>query len=154
MCLWIFILVSCSSLFAENEKLKVFVSILPQKYFAERLLENNGTVEVLIGPGMSPHTFEPLPQQMGKLSRSDLFFTVGIPFEKVIISRIKDLCPNLLIIATDENIATTVDVGLKTDETARCNIIAVGELLTEEEAETVVEAGIELKKAFINYNNA
>ena len=101
----IFILVSCSSLFAENEKLKVFVSILPQKYFAERLLENNGTVEVLIGPGMSPHTFEPLPQQMGKLSRSDLFFTVGIPFEKVIISRIKDLCPNLLIIATDENIA-------------------------------------------------
>ena len=100
----IFMFVSCSSLFAENEQLKVFVSILPQKYFAERLLENNGTVEVLIGPGMSPHTFEPLPQQMGKLSRSDLFFTVGIPFEKVIISRIKNLCPNLLIVHTDENI--------------------------------------------------
>ena len=100
----IFILVSFSSLFAENENLKVFVSILPQKYFAERLLGGNGTVEVLIGPGMSPHTFEPLPQQMGKLSRSDLFFTVGIPFEKVIISRLKNLCPNLIVINTDENI--------------------------------------------------
>ena len=96
--------VSFSSLFAENENLKVFVSILPQKYFAERLLGGNGTVEVLIGPGMSPHTFEPLPQQMGKLSRSDLFFTVGIPFEKVIISRLKNLCPNLIVINTDENI--------------------------------------------------
>lgn len=100
----IFILVSYSSLFAGNENLKVFVSILPQKYFAERLLGDNGTVEVLIGPGMSPHTFEPLPQQMGKLSRSDLFFTVGIPFEKVIISRIKNLCPNLSVVPTDENI--------------------------------------------------
>ncbi len=100
----IFLLVSYSSLFAGNEKLKVFVSILPQKYFAERLLADNGTVEVLIGPGMSPHTFEPLPQQMGKLSRSDLFFTVGIPFEKILISRIKNLCPNLLIVPTDENI--------------------------------------------------
>ena len=101
----IFLLVSYSSLFAENEKLKVFVSILPQKYFVERLLGDNGTVEVLIGPGMSPHTFEPLPQQMGKLSRSDLFFTIGIPFEKVLISRIKNLCPKLLIVPTDENIA-------------------------------------------------
>lgn len=98
------ILFSNGILFAENEKLKVFVSILPQKYFAERLLENNGEVEVLIGAGMSPHTYEPLPQQMSKLSRADIFFTVGIPFEKVIISRLKNLCNKLQFVATDENI--------------------------------------------------
>ena len=98
------LVVSSSLLLAENEKLKVFVSILPQKYFAERLLGDNGTVEVLIGPGMSPHTYEPLPQQMGKLSRSNVFFTLGIPFEKVIVSRLKNLCPKLLIVPTDENI--------------------------------------------------
>ncbi len=98
------LLISSSTLFAENEKLKVFVSILPQKYFAEKLLGNNGDVEVLIGPGMSPHTFEPLPQQMSKLSRADMFFTVGIPFENVIIGRLKNLCPDLVIAQTDENI--------------------------------------------------
>ena len=98
------LLLSSSSLFAENEKLKVFVSILPQKYFAEKLLENNGEVEVLIGAGMSPHTYEPLPQQMSKLSRADMFFTVGIPFEGVIINRLKNLCPKLVIVPTDENI--------------------------------------------------
>ena len=52
------LVVSSSLLLAENEKLKVFVSILPQKYFAERLLGDNAIVDVLIGPGMSPHTYE------------------------------------------------------------------------------------------------
>lgn len=99
-----FMLISSSNLFAENEKLKIFVSILPQKYFAEKLLENNGEVEVLIGPGMSPHTFEPLPKQMSLLSGADIFFTVGIPFEKAIVHRLKNICPTLLIVPTDENI--------------------------------------------------
>ena len=58
----VILLLSSSSLFADNEKLKVFVSILPQKYFAEKLLANNADIEVLIGAGMSPHTYEPLPQ--------------------------------------------------------------------------------------------
>lgn len=108
---FVLLLISSSSLFADNEKLKIFVSILPQKYFVERLLGNNGEVEVLIGAGMSPHTYEPLPQQMSKLSRADIFFTVGIPFEKVIISRLKNLCPNLLIVNSDENIDKIVMEG-------------------------------------------
>ncbi len=107
----VFIFVFSSSLFAENEKLSIFVSILPQKYFAERLLGNNGIVEVLIGPGMSPHTYEPLPQQMSKLSRANIFFTVGIPFEQVIINRLKNLCPNLVIAFTDENIEKIKIIG-------------------------------------------
>ena len=107
----IFVLVSYTSLFAESESLKVFVSILPQKYFAERLLGNNGTVEVLIGPGMSPHTYEPLPQQMSKLSRANIFFTVGIPFEQAIINRLKDICPNLTIAFSDKNIEKIRMIG-------------------------------------------
>lgn len=98
------LLISSSCLFAGNERLKVFVSILPQKYFAEKLLGENGKVEVLIGPGMSPHTFEPLPKQMSMLSKADIYFSLGIPFEKAVIGRLKNICPNLLIIATDKNI--------------------------------------------------
>ena len=55
--------------------------------------------------------------------------------------------------ATDESISTTVRVSLKTDANVKYNIIAVGQALTAEEAETVVEAGIELKKAFISANS-
>ena len=55
--------------------------------------------------------------------------------------------------ATDESISTTVKVYLKTDATIKYNIMAVGQALTAEEAGTVVEAGIELKKAFISANS-
>lgn len=99
----LFTLIS-SCLLADNEKLNVFVSILPQKYFAERLLGDNGNVEVLIGAGQSIHTYEPLPQQMGKLYRADIFFTVGIPFEHALEDRLKNLCPKLSIVASDEGI--------------------------------------------------
>lgn len=90
--------------FAENVKLNVFVSILPQKYFAERLLGENGTVDVLIGAGQSPHTYEPLPKQMGKLSRADMFFAVGVPFEKSLVKKLENLCLNLVIVNTDQGI--------------------------------------------------
>lgn len=103
-----FLFLSVNLVLAENEKLSVFVSILPQKFFAERLLGENGTVEVLIGAGQSPHTYEPLPQQMGKLSRSNMFFTVGIPFERSLIGKLSSLCPNLKIVATDANIEKLV----------------------------------------------
>lgn len=99
-----FLCLSANLAFAQNEKLNVFVSILPQKYFAEKLLGDNGNVEVLIGPGQSPHTYEPLPQQMGRLSRSDIFFTVGIPFEKALMKKLANLCPKLKIIASDDGI--------------------------------------------------
>lgn len=101
---FIFLCLSANITIAQNEKLSVFVSILPQKYFAEKLLGENGNIEVLIGPGQSPHTYEPLPQQMGKLSRSDIFFTVGIPFEKALMGKLVNLCPNLKVIASDDGI--------------------------------------------------
>lgn len=55
--------------------------------------------------------------------------------------------------ATDESISTTVRVSLKVDTVVKYNIIAAGQALTAEEAETLVEAGIELKKAFISANS-
>lgn len=100
-----FVILSAANLvFAQSDRLKVFVSILPQKYFVEKLLGKNCEVEVLIGPGQSPHTYEPLPQQMGKLSRADIYFTVGIPFEVALKNKIANLCPNLKIADSDAGI--------------------------------------------------
>lgn len=91
--------------FANPLKLEVFTSILPQKYFIEKIAGDLVNVEVLVGPGMSPHTFEPLPQQMGRLSRAAIFFTVGMSFEQVLVERLVDLCPNLTIIDTAAKVA-------------------------------------------------
>lgn len=87
-----------------NGKLNIFTSILPQKFFVERLAGDLAEVEVLVGPGMSPHTYEPLPQQMGRLARASIFFTIGVPFEKALEKRLKSACPDLQIIPTDTGV--------------------------------------------------
>lgn len=87
-----------------SEKLNVFVSILPQKFFVESIARDLANVSVLVGPEQSPHSYEPLPKQMAEISRADVFFTVGVPFEKRFVKRIASLCHNLKIVATDEGI--------------------------------------------------
>ena len=86
-------------------RLSVFVSIQPQKFFLEQLAGELANVEVMVGPDLSPHTYEPLPQQMSRLSRARLFFTIGVPFEKALAKRLADVCPDLKIIDTTHGIA-------------------------------------------------
>ena len=64
-------------------KINVFTSILPQKYFVERIGGDRVSVSVLVGPGKSPATYEPLPDQVIALGTADIFFTIGV--SKVII---------------------------------------------------------------------
>jgi len=90
---------------AENSTIRVFTSILPQKYFVEKIAGDLVEVEVLVGPGMSPHTFEPLPQQMSRLSRAAVFFMIGIPFEQALIQRLAAVCPDLKFVDTGKNVA-------------------------------------------------
>jgi len=83
---------------------RVFVSILPQKYFVERIGGSRVDVHVMVQPGHSPETYEPTPQQMAELSRASLYLTVGVPFEKVWLDRIKSLNPQLRVIDTSQRI--------------------------------------------------
>jgi len=60
----------------QNEDgLTVSVSILPQKYFVERIGGDQVRVNVMVGPGDSPHDYEPKPSQMTSLSESDVYFS-------------------------------------------------------------------------------
>lgn len=96
---------SSAAVFAQQpDKLDVFTSILPQKFFVEQIGGDLVNVEVLVGPGMSPHSFEPSPLQMGRLARSAMFFAVGVSFENALITRMKTVCPQVKIIATDDGI--------------------------------------------------
>ncbi|NLB84448.1 MAG: zinc ABC transporter solute-binding protein [Synergistaceae bacterium] len=86
------------------EKLSVFVSILPQKYFAEQIGGDRVTVSVLVEKGRDPHTFEPLPGQMAGLARAQGYFSIGLPFEKSLLPRISKLNPSMKIFAVDESV--------------------------------------------------
>ena len=74
-----------------KEVLKVQVSILPQKYFVERISGDLATVDVLLKPGKSPATYSPTPAQIKSLSQADLYFKIGVPFENGFLHKIESI---------------------------------------------------------------
>lgn len=82
-------------------KTVLFVSILPQKYLVSRIAGNNAEIEVMVRPGHSPANYEPLPKQMAAVSEASLYFSIGVPFERVWLDRIRANNPELEIIDTN-----------------------------------------------------
>lgn len=72
-----------------SEKIKAVVSILPYKYFVERIGGDRVEVETLIPPGASPHTFELSPAQLKAIQNADVYFKVGgtFKFEKILLDK-------------------------------------------------------------------
>ncbi|MBC8288521.1 MAG: zinc ABC transporter substrate-binding protein [Nitrospinae bacterium] len=73
------------------EPIPVFVSIVPQKYFVERIGGQQVKVEVMVKSGESPATFNPNPKKMSRLSQAKIYFSIGVPFETIWIDRIKSI---------------------------------------------------------------
>ncbi|WMW65650.1 metal ABC transporter solute-binding protein, Zn/Mn family [Nitratidesulfovibrio liaohensis] len=67
---------------------QVAVSILPQKYFIQRIAGDLAEVTVMVPPGADPHTYEPKPSQMRGLADAKLYMTIGVPFEQSWLDRI------------------------------------------------------------------
>lgn len=86
------------------EKVPVFVSIAPQKFFVEQIGKNLVHVEVMVEPGASPHIYEPKPGQMTAISRTRIYFAIGVGFEKAWLKRIGASNPAMTVVQTDEGI--------------------------------------------------
>ena len=82
----------------KQESLVAFTSIIPHKYFVKRIAGNRFKVYALVERGRNPHNFSPVPAQITKLSRAQVFFRTGIDFEEKIISKIRDMNKNLEIV--------------------------------------------------------
>lgn len=88
----------------DKGRIKVYVSILPQKYFVEKIGGNLVDVDVLVRPGQNPHTYEPTPKQMSSLAETDIYFSIGVTFENIWIKKIAAANPNLKIVSTYQGI--------------------------------------------------
>lgn len=82
----------------------VYVSIIPQSYFVEKIAGDRIDVEILVQPGQSPHVFEPSPQQMTQMAKAKMYFMIGLPFEKQLIEKFQANYKNLLLTDTAEGI--------------------------------------------------
>lgn len=75
------------------EPLRIFVSVPPQKAFAEKVGGDHVEVRVMVRPGHSPATYEPTPKQIEALGKSALYVRIGVPFENAWMSRIRATNP-------------------------------------------------------------
>lgn len=82
----------------------VTTSVLPTKYFIERIAGDTLSVNVMVGAGADAHTYEPKPKQMLALEKSQMYFAIGIEFEDVWLAKFSQTYPNLAIINTDKGI--------------------------------------------------
>ena len=85
-------------------QVRAFVSILPQKYFVERLAGDLAEVDVLVLPGANPHMYEPSPRQMTALAKAQVYFAIGVNLEDVWLPKLADANRDLRIVRTQEGV--------------------------------------------------
>lgn len=101
-------LLSLAALFttaAEALPLRVFVSVAPEKTFVTRVGGQRVQVAVMVQPGSSPHTYEPTPRQIAALADSDLYFRIGVPFERSWMQRIRSMNPRMKVVDLREGLS-------------------------------------------------
>lgn len=80
----------------ESEISTIMVSIEPLRFLVEAIVGDTYKVVSLVPMGSSPETYEPTPNQMIDLEKSDFFFYVGnLGFERAWLERLKQMAPNV-----------------------------------------------------------
>ena len=60
------------------DKINVFVSIPPQKYFVQAIGKDRVIATAIVSPAHSPADYEPSPAQMRGMATADIYFSVGL----------------------------------------------------------------------------
>jgi len=74
-----------ASLFSVSaqQKISVFVSVRPQAGIVKKIGGKFVNVTPLVSSGSCPETYSPTPRQVEALSRSNIFLSLGMPFENI-----------------------------------------------------------------------
>jgi zinc transport system substrate-binding protein len=78
----------------------VAVSILPQQYLIEKIAGDTLEVLVMVSQGVNHETYEPKPNQMKLLAKSDIYISVGLPFERTWLKRFASAVPAMRVVDT------------------------------------------------------
>lgn len=96
----------------KSTKPVIAVSIVPQGYFVKRIGGDLAESLVLVGPGQSPHAYEPKPSQLVALSKAAAWITSGTDFEIGFRPKAEAQFPDLKIVDGTEGMKfRTLDEG-------------------------------------------
>ena len=88
-------------------KIGLLVTIVPQSEMTEFIGGEYVEVTIMVPPGESPHSFEPTPEQMKKVSEATIYFKVGscVEFEVVHMDTILEQNSDLQVFDCSEDIS-------------------------------------------------
>jgi zinc transport system substrate-binding protein len=96
---------SCSSTPQKPKNKVLFVSILPLKYFADKIAGDEWKVEVTVPPGAGPETYSPTPKQIMLLGEAQAYFSIGyLGFEQAWLENFRSSNPQLQLFPTSKRI--------------------------------------------------
>ena len=110
--LTIFICFTCGNTAQKSEKAILTVTIEPLRYFTEAIAGKNYQVVSMVPKGSSPESYDPTPQQLVNLSKSQAYFRIGhIGFEQAWMKKLEANCPDMKVYDTSKGIDLIRDKG-------------------------------------------
>lgn len=110
--LTLFILSACGNTKQKSEKPILTVTLEPLRYFTEAIAGDNYEVVSMVPKGSSPESYDPTPQQLVNLSKSQAYFRIGyIGFEQAWMKKLEANCPNMKVYNTSKGIDLIRDKG-------------------------------------------
>ena len=110
--LTLFILSACGNTTQKSEKPILTVTLEPLRYFTEAIVGDNYEVVSMVPKGSSPESYDPTPQQLVNLSKSQAYFRIGyIGFEQAWMKKLEANCPNMKVYNTSKGIDLIRDKG-------------------------------------------
>ena len=110
--LTLFILSACGNTTQKSEKPILIVTLEPLRYFTEAIAGDNYEVVSMVPKGSSPESYDPTPQQLVNLSKSQAYFRIGyIGFEQAWMKKLEANCPNMEVYNTSKGIDLIRDKG-------------------------------------------
>ena len=102
----------------KDKERTISVSILPQRYFVERIAGDYVKVNVMIPPGANPAVSDLSTEQLKALHNSSIYFAVGyLPFELSNLYPFLETQKNMLLVKQSvgmELVIMTMDMGIST----------------------------------------
>jgi zinc transport system substrate-binding protein len=88
----------------DEEKIEVMASFYPFYDIAKNIAGETVIVNVLVPPGSEPHSFNPSPQDILKISKADIFIVTGTEFEDWEERIVENVNPNAIIVKANNGI--------------------------------------------------
>ena len=101
----LFILCACSSTTQKSDKPTITVTLEPLRYFAEAIAGEHYDVVSMVPKGSSPESYDPTPQQLVALSRSEAYLRIGyIGFEQAWMKKLEANAPDMKVFDTSQGV--------------------------------------------------